>query len=101
GLLDGRPILEGNGVGKILGPQRAQYAQGHLRPDPLNGLQGAEPGALDFARKSKQADRVLAHMGLDGEAHLLTKAQRTQGSCRGLYLIADAADVDDGVSFAD
>ena len=99
-LLDRRPVLQGDGVGEVLRRQRAEHGQRHLGADALDGLQRAEPGALDLAGEAEQADGVLAHVRLDGEAHGLAGLQRAQRARRGLHLVAHAADVDDGVRLA-
>src|SRR5262249_18275377 len=99
-LLHRRPVLQGDGTGEILRRKRAKHGQGHLGPYALDGLQQAEPGALDPAGEPEQAKGTPAHVRLDGEAHRLTRLQGAQGAGGGLHLIAHAPNIDDGVALA-
>jgi hypothetical protein len=66
-LLDGLPVLQRDGVGEIGGRENAENAERDFRADALDRLQCAEPCAFDLTREPKEADRVFAHMCVDGE----------------------------------
>src|SRR5262249_36101249 len=67
-----------------------------LGPDALNGLQQAEPFALDVTLETEQLDLVFTDIGLDGKGGgLPTRGQRLQGARRAVHLVTDPADVED------
>src|SRR6202035_2569698 len=51
--------------------------------------------------EAKEADRIFAHVRVDGEADLLAGLEVAQRARRGLHLVADAVDVDDEEALAD
>ncbi len=100
-LFHGRPISQRNRIGEIVRREHAEHAKRHLGADALHALQRAEPAALDLALEAIEPDRVFAHMRVDGQHDPFAVLEIAQSPRRELYLVADAAHIDDRVRFPD
>ena len=90
-------VLGGDSRRKLIRRQQREHCQRKPRADALDGLQQAEPVALDRRLEAVEMDMVFAHMGLDDERHRFADGrQGTQGAARAIDQIADATDVDHG-----
>ena len=89
-------VLQGDGGGQLVGRQDRENGERDFRADALHVLQQAEPVALGIGQKAEQADRVLAHLRLDGENRSLAGARQfLQGAGGAGDDIADAMHVED------
>ena len=72
-----------NRVGEVRRRERAEHGERDLGADALHRLQRPEPGALMFGGEAVEPDRVLPHMGVDGERHGLARRRERWQTCAG------------------